>query len=712
MYASLLLTVAATVAGQEPPALKIQSAGDVRHPSSVRAVAITPDSRTAFVGINDGTLLAYNLETRKGTPVGKRTHGTINDVAVNRQGTRVAVTIDDGNIAIYDAETMRLVTKKNFRFDPERIVFHPDGETFYVTMGNGHLMKMRTSDMSTIHDVFPSQGSRVLALSCSPDGNIVATTDRDGQIKFWSTEILEHLKTVKASEFTVRALAFEADGKRLISGGADGTLKVWDVADHTVIKEIKEVHQLSVECITLLRDGGFVTGGFDGLCQFWNKDYEAEKSYPTYRGVITAGAASPDGRWLVRGGSALDFVPLSDPAKFERVGEYGGAILSVAVSADLKQFVSGGLDRRLIQWNASGEITSRGIQVEDWISSVNFSRNDRAVAVGLANGKIELRTAGTLTRENSWQAHKGRVTGIAAVGDNLVSIGEDGLVHLWNPNGNKLKSMDEKSPCRSLAVRGDRIAVGASSGVVSVYDANGELVKRLRGRPMSVTALCFSGGGTRLMVGYFDGGFESFDVETWNVVHFLPGQGSSVLSVSANMKSDWVAVGYRDGNVRIVDVKNLKEGGKVRSRGGREVFAVRWAQNEHTVIAAGASNDIAFYRLQSGNGGAGAVVLNVQDRLTITSNPDLVRRDSYAKAFTARLEQGRMYVIDLMSSEMDTYLRIEDSRGNKLAEDDDGGEGLNSRLTFTPQQSGDYRLIATTFTPKTTGGFTLRAVQR
>lgn len=42
-------------------------------------------------------------------------------------------------------------------------------------------------------------------------------------------------------------------------------------------------------------------------------------------------------------------------------------------------------------------------------------------------------------------------------------------------------------------------------------------------------------------------------------------------------------------------------------------------------------------------------------------------------------------------------MRVEDSAGKQLAFNDDGGEGLNSRLRFTPPKDGNYQIIATTF---------------
>jgi hypothetical protein len=41
----------------------------------------------------------------------------------------------------------------------------------------------------------------------------------------------------------------------------------------------------------------------------------------------------------------------------------------------------------------------------------------------------------------------------------------------------------------------------------------------------------------------------------------------------------------------------------------------------------------------------------------------------------------------MISQQFDAYLRLEDSTGRQLAADDDGGDGLNSRITFKPEKT-------------------------
>jgi WD40 repeat protein len=594
----LLGMILSAIPGAED--LKVEGDGSLRHPSLVRSVALTPDSQKVFVALDDGSVLAYSLKTRKPLAESFRVYGVLYDMAINPRGDRLAVVDGDKDVTILDTGSLKVVAKVRLKDEPERVTFAPDGSSLYVAQSNGHLLKLNVSDLSTAKDIFPTEGSRVIALACSRDGKVVATSDREGQIKFWSADSLAPLKTWKAHERYAASLAFDPSGNYLVSGGEESVLKVWKVADNSLFTESKEYHQQAILCIAFAPDGRMVTGGLDGLCQFWDgKEFGAANSYANYRGYISASAVSANGRWLIRGGSSLDFVPMDRPEEFERIADFGGSIMGFAVAPDMKRFATGGLDRRLISWKIDKGVTSKTAVLEDWVTAVEFCNDGQSIAAALANGKIEVYSAETMKPERSWVAHKGRVTGVAVAGQTLISIGDDALVQRWDVNGKRLKTFDEKSPCRSVAVRGSLFAIGTANGTVSVYDAsNGDLVKRLKGRPLSVTALGFSRGGTRLMVGYFDGGLESFDTKSWAVVQYRAGEGESVLSINSNPNSDLIAVGFRDGYARLLDVVTLKEGASVQPRPAREVFAIRWVLDENTFAVAGANNGIIFQKVK------------------------------------------------------------------------------------------------------------------
>jgi hypothetical protein len=62
--------------------------------------------------------------------------------------------------------------------------------------------------------------------------------------------------------------------------------------------------------------------------------------------------------------------------------------------------------------------------------------------------------------------------------------------------------------------------------------------------------------------------------------------------------------------------------------------------------------------------------------------------------------------IDLTSEEFDAYLLVTDDAGNVVAEDDDGGDGFNSRIVAT-LPAGTYTVWANTFGPGETGPYQL-----
>jgi hypothetical protein len=83
-----------------------------------------------------------------------------------------------------------------------------------------------------------------------------------------------------------------------------------------------------------------------------------------------------------------------------------------------------------------------------------------------------------------------------------------------------------------------------------------------------------------------------------------------------------------------------------------------------------------------------------------------------AKTYTVELKAGKTYVIDMMSNQFDTYLRLENPTGQQVAIDDDGGEGTNSRILFQCTADGRYRLFATAFGAGQVGEFTISVTEQ
>ena len=62
-------------------------------------------------------------------------------------------------------------------------------------------------------------------------------------------------------------------------------------------------------------------------------------------------------------------------------------------------------------------------------------------------------------------------------------------------------------------------------------------------------------------------------------------------------------------------------------------------------------------------------------------------RNSHAKIYTVKLDAGKSYRIDMTSTEIDSFLRVEDSDGTRLGMDDDGAGFPNAGSSSRPRRT-------------------------
>ena len=79
----------------------------------------------------------------------------------------------------------------------------------------------------------------------------------------------------------------------------------------------------------------------------------------------------------------------------------------------------------------------------------------------------------------------------------------------------------------------------------------------------------------------------------------------------------------------------------------------------------------------------------------------------HVQAWAFEAQEGDLVTFELLSDDFDSYLRVAGPGLSEPVSDDDGGEGLNSRLDVSLPQDGVYHVIAASL-GGSTGAFTLR----
>src|SRR5438552_11082267 len=86
--------------------------------------------------------------------------------------------------------------------------------------------------------VFRGHANWIFSIAFTPDGKQLVSGDRDGTIKVWDIDKGKELATFSGHDRAVWAIAISTDGKVLASGSEDKTVKLWDLEKRKELRTI------------------------------------------------------------------------------------------------------------------------------------------------------------------------------------------------------------------------------------------------------------------------------------------------------------------------------------------------------------------------------------------------------------------------------------------------------------------------------------------
>ena len=193
-----------------------------------RCGAVSSDGRVAALACKDGAVRIFDAKSGTERHVFATGARGVWCMALSPGGDLLAAAGTDETIAVWRlADRRKVLELRRHLPRPSCLTFSPDGARLAAGgQGVAKVWDVRTGKEKLL---LWGQTGDVGAVAYSADGGRIITGSSEPCLKLWDSKTGRELMAISGHSDVVIAVSFTADHRRVVSANKDGTIKVWDL---------------------------------------------------------------------------------------------------------------------------------------------------------------------------------------------------------------------------------------------------------------------------------------------------------------------------------------------------------------------------------------------------------------------------------------------------------------------------------------------------
>lgn len=490
------------------------------------------------------------------------------------------------------------------------IAFSPDGQLLATSDPDGEIRLWRVSDGKQL---LTCQEHRhwVWSVDFSPDSQILASGSGDKTIKLWSVNTGQCFQELQGHSNWVWSVDFSPNGEWIVSSSEDATIKLWD-SEAGICLQTWTGHAGGVCAVTFSPDGqSIASAGVDHTARLWHLEGNCLKVLEGHSNRIFTIAFSSDGQWLATGsddqtvriwriktGECVQILPHSSRL---------WSVVFVERSQPSPLLITGSDDAVIRLWDSlTGEClrTLHGHTSRIW--SVAFEPTQRLLASSSDDQTVRIWEVDTGQSLRTLQGHNFWIWSVAFQPDanQLASGCEDRVIRLWTTHTGQCDGVLRGHTGRVWSIAyspdGTQLASGSDDQMIKLWDCQtGRCLKTLQGHQRQVRSVAFSPDGQILASGSGDQTVKLWDVKTDRCLHTLTEHQSWVFSVVFSPDGRMLATASND---QTIGLWNAQSGDRLHTFSGHTapVVAVAFSANGQLIASGSYDQTIKIWHVETG----------------------------------------------------------------------------------------------------------------